>query len=309
MGGNQNIRITIMGGGAIGKLAAAKFIQAGMDATLLVRRVEQAQQLNEKGLVLIRTDGERIVFRVKAAVDMHANNPDVVILTVKSFDTEPAAKQVASLARTPFVLSMQNGLGNGDTLSRILGDQFVLLGLTTYGATSVSDCEVAERGEGELVLGGFRKTNPITHKLSAIFTEAGWNVRIGYDMQKEVWKKALVNIGINPITAIYRVTNGEIAKRGELKEIAVAAVKEAGNVAVALGVLTPQEAEEGIERMVQVAADTADNRSSMLQDVEKGRRTEIDSLNGAIVRLGEEMSVDTPVNRQIVEKMRVFRML
>lgn len=296
-------RIVVMGAGAIGKLVTAGLLRAGCEVRLLARRPEQARSLRDNGLVVIRPDGEEIVLPVAATTDMPADCVDLVILAVKSFDTEQAARQIARMPGTPAVLSLQNGLGNGEALAAALGAERVLLGLATYGATSLSDHKVAARGEGEFVLGGYGGNHPAAGKLSALFAEAGWKVRIGEDMRKEVWKKALVNIGINPVTAIYRVTNGEILERPELRETAVAAVKEAGRVAQALGVLGEAEAAEGVGRMLQVCEQTAANRSSMLQDVEKGRRTEIDSLNGAVVRLGQELSVETPVNRELARRV------
>ncbi|WP_275539559.1 ketopantoate reductase family protein, partial [Effusibacillus lacus] len=160
------------------------------------------------------------------------------------------------------------------------------------------------RGAGELVLGGYRGDHPLTGALSDIFSRAGWNVRIGTDMKKEVWKKALINIGINAVTAINRVANGDILANADLRETAVAAVREAGLVATALGSLSPEEVDAGVERMLEVCRATSANRSSMLQDVENHRQTEIDALNGAIVRWGEELSIATPVNLELVQRVK-----
>ncbi|WP_018132733.1 ketopantoate reductase family protein [Effusibacillus pohliae] len=304
MDGAEPIRIGVLGAGAVGKLTAAALVSSGMSVRLLVRRQEQAASLRQNGLVLVNSDGKRLRFPVAVSADPVAEAVDLVMVTVKSIDTEQAARQVAAMPGTPCVLSLQNGLGNGETLAALLGPERVLLGVSTYGATAQSDYEVAARGSGELVVGGYLGCHPLADKLAAIFSKAGWNVRVSSDMQREVWKKALVNIGINPVTAIHRVPNGAILERPDLRQIAVAAVWEAGQVAQGLGVLSADEAAAGVERMLLVCRATAANRSSMLQDVEKGRRTEIGSLNGAVVRMADELSVATPVNRELVNRIR-----
>jgi 2-dehydropantoate 2-reductase len=207
----------------------------------------------------------------------------------------------------PKVLSLQNGLGNGELLAESLPADRIFTGVTTYGATSLSDCEVAARGEGELVVGGwFGDQQLYSNELAKLFAEAGWKVRIGQNMRQEVWKKALVNIGINPVTAIYRVTNGEILQRKELQELASAAVKEAEEAAFAAGILSIENVGHAVSRMLAVCSQTATNHSSMLQDIEKGRRTEIDALNGSIVQLGEACAVNTPVNRELVRQIKTL---
>lgn len=302
-------RITVMGAGAMGKLVAVGLVRAGRDVTLLTRRPEQAHLLQENGIHVIEADGTQNLIFLPATADASQLTSDLVILTVKSFDTESAARQIANLNGTPFVLSLQNGLGNAETLASVLNTERILLGVSTYGATSLSDTEVAIRGQGEWVIGGLGKDHPFAEQVTAIFSEAGWNVRVSGDMQKEVWLKALVNIGINPLTAIHGVVNGEIRKRQELRSLAAEAVKEAGVVSQRLGILTSREVEQSIERMLEICGLTAANRSSMLQDIERHRRTEIDSLNGAIVRFGESLGIKTPVNRMLTQQIRQLQHL
>lgn len=297
-------RITVMGAGAVGKMVGAGLAQSGQSVTLLVRRQEQASALLEKGIHAIALDGSRTVVPVFATDDASQLTSDLVILTVKSFDTRTAAKQIAGMKGCPAVLSLQNGLGNGEQLAAVLPMERIWLGIGTYGATSLSDYEVAIRGEGEWIIGASGDNGRAAEQVGAIFANAGWKIRLSTEIQQEVWKKALVNIGINPLTAIHRVTNGEIATRQELREQAGAAVEEAGQIAVRLGVLSPVDVKQSIDRMLEVCRLTAGNLSSMLQDIERGGRTEIDSLNGMIVRYGESLGADTPINRELTWQIR-----
>ncbi|BCJ86087.1 ketopantoate reductase family protein [Effusibacillus dendaii] len=302
MNEKPDLKIAVIGAGAIGKLVAARLAAAGFSIQMLVRRREQANLLNEKGVTLQQMNGRRMTVPVQATTEATDLAADLVILTVKSFDTAVGASQIADMAGIPYVLSLQNGLGNGEALASVLGAERVLLGITTYGATSLSDGEVAARGEGELVIGEYQSNSAIKQTISdltqadSIFSQAGWNVRRAADMRKEIWLKALINIGINPLTAIHRTVNGEIAARPDLRKMALAAVWEAGRIAVANGILAMEDVQAAADRMLQVCQQTAANRSSMLQDIENGRPTEIDSLNGQIVQMGKELQIETPVN-------------
>ncbi len=297
-------RITVMGAGAIGKLVAAGLAQSGQAVSLLVRREQQAAALQENGIHVMAANGSRTVVPILATAEGSQLTSDLVILTVKSFDTLTSAKQIAEMNGVPFVLSLQNGLGNDEQLTAVLPNERILLGIGTYGATSLSDYEVAMRGQGEWIIGGRGGNRRVAEQVRAIFANARWKIRLSAAMQQEIWKKALINIGINPLTAIHRVVNGEIARRQELREQAGAAVDEAGQIAVRMGILSPLEAAQSIDRMLEICRLTAGNRSSMLQDIERGRRTEIDSLNGAIVRFGESLGADTPINRQLTWQIK-----
>lgn len=298
-------RVCVWGAGAIGKLVAASLQMAGIDVTVKVRRAEQAARLREHGIVLYSQTSDPISVPIRVTDRVDDLDAGLIILTVKSFDTQQAAGQIAGMKSLPIVLSLQNGLGNDELLADVLAGERIFTAMTTYGATSLSDFAVAARGEGELVLGSyFGNGLENANQLKAIFSEAGWNVRIGQNMLQEVWKKAFINIGINPVTAIHRVTNGEIIKVKELQELASAAVAEAEVAACAAGILTAGDIGNGTARMLQVCRQTAANRSSMLQDIEKGRKTEIDALNGRIVQLGEACAIDTPVNRELVRQIK-----
>ncbi|GAF76047.1 unnamed protein product, partial [marine sediment metagenome] len=131
---------------------------------------------------------------------------------------------------------------------------------------------------------------------------AGIHTEISSNIMRALWSKVLVNVGINPLTALTGLRNGELLDHPEIRQVMKRAVEEAMMVAQSLGI--EMEFDNPVEKVYEVAEATAANRSSMLQDVERGRKTEIDALNGAIVELGRRIGVDTPVNETLVAAVK-----
>jgi 2-dehydropantoate 2-reductase len=192
------------------------------------------------------------------------------------------------------VLSLQNGLGNVEELARKLGADSIIAGTTTEGAMTIGPGEVVHTGRGMTWVGEMNgKVSGRCLAIERAFRKAGFSTIISNNIKGVLWAKAIVNSAINPISAIAHVRNGDVRRIPELRGIASKAVDEGRAVARASGILVKPSPKSLLAR---VLAQTPRNKSSMLQDIEAGRKTEIRQLNGSISRLGSLVGVSTPFN-------------
>ncbi|SIR57980.1 ketopantoate reductase [Haladaptatus litoreus] len=283
--------IVVFGAGSLGSLVGG--LLAREHKVTLVGRDPHATEVRESGL---RVGGE-FDFRVhpNATSDGNELRADCAIVTVKAFQTEAAAEQLAT-GEFDAVLSLQNGMGNEEILAEHL-DSPILAGTASYGAVLTDPGTVECTGIGEIVLGARKGGgSEAARRLGTAFTSAGIETEIAADMPRRLWEKLAVNAGINPTTALSRVENGAVLS-GEANEIAATAARETARVARADGVeLTDEDAVSAVET---VADATVSNVSSMRQDVESERKTEIDAINGYVVARGGKHGIETPVNRTL----------
>jgi len=272
--------VVVFGAGSLGSLLGG-LLTTEHDVTLVGR---------EPHVDAVRADGLRLTGLVEetvhptAVTELTAQRPDLVVVAVKTYDTPEAAAAIANVDAGA-VLSLQNGMGNEAVLADLVAAP-VLAGTTNYGARLVEPGVVECTGVGDVTLGprpcGDAEEARIDLAESAgeAFRDAGVETRVEADMAPRLWEKLAVNAGINPVTALARVENGALLD-GPAGEVAERAAVEVAGVARTQGVdLTDAAAREAVRR---VAEATAANRSSMLQDVEAGRRTEIDAILGYAV--------------------------
>jgi 2-dehydropantoate 2-reductase len=223
------------------------------------------------------------------------------LVLVKAWQTARAAAQLREcLSDDGVAVSLQNGLGNREMLIRFLGKSRVGLGVTTLGATLLGSGRAGYGGDGSISL----EAHPHLGALERSLNGAGFRVDIVPDARALVWGKLVVNTAINPLTAILGVKNGVLLERPSARTLMAGLALETAAVAQALGVELPFT--DTVSTVETVAQRTALNQSSMLQDVRRGARTEIDAICGAVTRAGERAGVPTPLNRvmtQIVEAL------
>lgn len=287
------MRVVVMGAGAMGSWMGALLSRAGDDVTLVGRR-DHVAVVNAQGLhVTGRTELTARPKAVERAAD--APTPDLLLLTVKAYDTAAALEDAAPLLgeRTQ-VVSMQNGLGNVETIAEVVDDRRVFAAVTTHGVTYVEPGHVHHAGVGYFRVGSPFNEHAQAERLAAAFARTGLEVERSPRILGEVWAKVVVNAGINPLTAITGLRNGALLEVPALRELMQRVVEEAVDVARADGAPLPDE--DLLLRTRRVAELTAQNKSSMLQDVERGRPTEIDAICGEIVQRGLRHGVDAPVN-------------
>jgi len=298
------MKILVFGAGALGSLVGA-LLSDKNDVTLLCRKAH-AEAIRKKGLKVTGLESFTARPAVVTDIGMVKGKPELIILTVKSYDTASAGRMIIRKYPEDIpVLSLQNGLGNLDELSKLMGKGRVIGGLTSHGVTFKGSGWVHHAGTGDTVLGELAgKKSAMVDEISKMFCAAGFKNRVTDNIAGEVWAKVIVNAGINPLTAIASLENGYLLKCKELETIMELACEEGIAVAKASGARLPDA--DLVEKTKNVARLTAKNKSSMLQDILKGKRTEIDSISGAIARLGKQHNVKTPVNATLAAIVRAF---
>lgn len=282
------MHVVVFGAGSLGSLVGG--LLARTHEVTLVGRGEHVRAVRADRL---RVTGEYdLTVHPGARTDPPAS-ADLVLVTVKTFDTAGAADALADMDEAGAVLSLQNGMGNEETLAAALPWP-VLAGTTDFGAERTAPGVVRCNGVGEVVLGPPEGgESAAAARAGEAFREAGLDTTVAGDMPRRLWTKLAVNAGINPVTALARVDNGAVLAE-PLAGTARAAARETAEVAAAAGIdLDPGEA---VAAMEGVARDTAENISSMRQDVEAGRRTEVDAINGYVLGQAEQ---PVPVNRTL----------
>lgn len=274
--------------------------QSGQEVLLYNPRLkEHIEKIKAEGLLIEQNSSSKRI-AVKATCDISdVEEAELVGIFVKAYDTEEAVREALPIiGAETFVLSVQNGLGNLDMIARYVEKKRLLGGVTAQGATLLGPGRIKWAGRGPTRLGALEPsptTDAALIKIIEMLNKAGIETVLETNIERAVWEKLLINAGINALTAIFGVKNGTLISNKSLNEIMHAAVGEAVIVAQKLGFsFTP---EDTIKRTEDVCRRTAENLSSMLQDVQRGKQTEIDYINGAIVKEAERLGIPTPLNR------------
>ncbi|TYT63786.1 ketopantoate reductase family protein [Natrialba swarupiae] len=288
----------VFGAGSLGSLIGG--ILARSHDVTLVAREDHVRTVRESGL---RVTGElETTVWPSATTDGRDLEAELAVITVKAADTTSAAETLAT-GSFDAVLSLQNGMGNEETLVDRL-EAPVLAGTATYGAVLRESGVVACTGLGDVVLGPRDGgSSELAERVGEAFAAAGLETTVADDMPRRLWEKLAVNAGINPVTALSDVANGAVLE-GPASDLASAATRETARVARACDVSISSR--EAITAMERVAADTAANTSSMRQDVRAGRRTEIDAINGYVVERANELGLEAPTNRTVTSLIRTW---
>ena len=287
------MRVVVLGAGAMGSWAGALLCKAGHDVTLVARQ-DHAAVVAARGLAVSgKTDLHVHPRTVTRAAD--APVPDLLILSVKAYDTQAALQEARPLlGQRTSVLSLQNGLGNLERIADAADERRTFAAVTTHGVTFVEPGHVRHAGLGYFRVGSPYNEHARARDLAEAFRAAGLDAEFHDRILGEVWAKVVVNASINPLTAITGLPNGALLEVPALRELMQRTAEEAVDVAHAEGAPLPEE--DLLLRARRVAELTATNKSSMLQDVERGRRTEIDAICGEVVERGLRHGIDTPVN-------------
>lgn len=299
------MRILICGAGAMGCLFGGYLSRAGHEVWLLSHWKEQMARIRAQGLLLHSFGGQRwrVPMRVVSYEEPLPENVKVAFICVKSYATGTAAeKAIKRLAPDGVAITLQNGLGNREQLAQVVGASRALLGVTSNGATLLGVGEVRHAGIGLTHLAAEPNRAAAT-RIAEMLTDAGFSCQVDEEIDAVVWGKLLINVGINALTAILRVPNGALADYESSRQLLRAAVEEGAAIARAKGISI---VEDPVERTLAVARATATNRSSMLSDIQRGARTEIEVINGAIVREGAALGLPTPVNEILTRLVRAL---
>jgi 2-dehydropantoate 2-reductase len=295
----------IVGPGAMGCLFAASLKRAGFKVTLLDYHQERAAEINARG-VRVEGIGGEYVAQVPTVVGEGPPDTDLVLVCVKSPKTMEAARGIEPwIPGGAKVMSLQNGLGNLEILAGIFGEDRVMGGVTAEGATLLGPGHVRHAGQGDTEIGPAGDPRGVVERTVSAFNRAGFRTKSTDRVTELIWGKLIINVGINALTAITGLKNGLIPEIEGTRLIMEDAVREAVAVAKAKGVRLPYP--EPLERVKEVCRLTAANIASMLQDVLGRRMTEIDFINGAIVREGKTLNIPTPVNHTLTALVRAIQ--
>lgn len=300
------MRVLVLGAGALGSLIGARLHSAGTPVALVSRNTEHIRAVQDKGLHLRELDGGTHTLNLPALSNPSDLpwTPDLVLVLVKSRDTRGAVRSALPFCsgKTLF-LTLQNGVGNVRAIQELAGSDRVLAGTTAQGATFLGPGEIQHGGDGPSHVGRpGAAADEETRRTAALLNRAGLACEVSEDIDRLIWKKLLVNVGINAITALARVRNGWIAADPSARELACRAVREAREVASSAGFDFPEAVEQEI---LDVAHRTQSNRSSMYQDVDTGKPTEIEAINGAVEELARHYGLEVPVNWTLTRLIRL----
>jgi len=298
------MRIAVVGSGAMGSLFGAFLAESGNDVTLIDVWRAHIDAINKHGLKVFGVSGERVV-KIKATTShSEVGLVDLIILFVKSYDTERAIKDsLPMIGDKTIVLTCQNGVGNAEKIGEVIGLEHVICGSTLQGATLIRPGEIFHAGKGITYIGELDGSiSERIKKVETIFNDAGIQTKISKNICGMIWSKVLLNAGINPFGALTRLKNGELLEVPGMLELMIQAINEGKEVASALGIKL--EIEDPVRALTDLCKATAKNKNSMLQDIERGRRTEIDVINGAIVEYGKKVGIKTPVNELLTTLIR-----
>lgn len=286
-------RVAVIGPGAMGCLFAAKLARSGVRVHLVDHNTQRAESLSKTGIQVEEPDGTLITERVTATI-LPPQGMDLVLVMTKAHST-------AALKLPPDapILTLQNGLGNVDTLCAMAGSARVLAGTSSEAATLLGPGRVRHAARGRSVFGSW--TSCPTEVAYKLLRDAGFGVDLTDTPGQMIWEKAVMNAGINPLTALLDVPNGRLLEIPDARRLMRDLVTEATKVAATEGYRFSHSLVEAAEDLCR---QTRDNISSMLQDVRNRKKTEIGAISGEILRRAELAALSVPRTRVVYQLVR-----
>jgi 2-dehydropantoate 2-reductase len=302
------MKIAVIGAGAMGCLFGARLAEAGHEVCVYERAPAIVAAINRHGLVIEAAGESRTVRLNVAAEPGTASATDLVLAFVKAYQTADAAPLAAQLAGAGgLVVTLQNGMGNAELLAACLAPARIIAGSTAHGATVLGPGHIRHAGSGATTIGMWSCEDSDRARadgVARVFTAAGVETRAVTDVRPVLWEKLLVNAGINAITALTGIRNGGLLELDASRRLSAAAVAEGAAVARMAGITVREDI---VAHVLQVAAATAGNRSSMGQDVDQRRPTEIAAINGFIVREAARLGLPAPVNETLTALIEILQ--
>ncbi|MBA4393659.1 MAG: 2-dehydropantoate 2-reductase [Desulfobacca sp.] len=305
------MKIGVVGPGAMGCLLAGRLARSGNEVILLDHLPERVEIINREGLFIEGMEGS---FQVRVLTTLNPQDlstAGLIVNCVKAYDTRTVAQILKTLDPGPLFLTLQNGEGNVEIMGEYLAQEKILAGITSHGATDLGPGLVRHAGQGDTFIGyGFpsgesdHSKDPQLCQVKELLTRAGFVTQLVPKIENLIWSKLLINVGINALTALTRLPNGKLLAFPGTEQILEEAVQE--------GILVGKK--KGIEfiypdltaQVKKVCRLTGSNVSSMLQDVLKKKRTEIDFINGVIMREGGLSRIPVPVNTLLTRLIKTI---
>jgi len=299
------MKTVIIGAGAMGSLFGGLLSRSGEEVWLVDIWKDHIDALRSRGLSL-EEKGEAHTVQVNATTDVTSpGKADLVIIFVKAYHTEKAVSDALALQKEDTVfLTLQNGLGNEEAICRKVDRKKVILGVTSHGATLLGPGHIRHAGWGKTYLGELdgKVTDRVT-QITQRFQNARIETEVSSHIHDLVWEKLLVNVGLNALAALTGLKNGQVLDDPETLRLLEALVSEAVAVARKKGIRVK---DNPVDRVKAVLEATRENRCSMGQDFDYKRRTEVDAINGAVVREAGRLGISVPYNQMITDLVKVI---
>jgi 2-dehydropantoate 2-reductase len=299
------MKTVIIGGGAMGSLFGGLLALSGENVWLVDLGKEKIESIKQKGL-MIEEHGKTLNVPVNAVTDVTSvGKAELVIYFVKTYQIEKAVSDSLGLQKEDTIfLTLQNGLGNEQVICKAVDQKKVILGVTGQGATLLGPGHIRHAGWGKTFIGELdhRITDRALH-IAQMFSRAGIETEASSKIHDLVWDKLLANVGINGLTALTGLKNGQLLDYPETLRMIEVLVFEAAKVARRKGVRIEGDPVEKVKMIIEA---TRENRSSMGQDFDHKRRTEIDAINGAVVREAQRLGISVPCNQMITDLIKVI---
>jgi 2-dehydropantoate 2-reductase len=299
------MKTVMMGAGAMGSLFGGLLTRLGEEVWLVGNRKEQINTICSVGLTF-EEKGKLQTIPMDATSDVTSvGKADLVVFFVKTYDTERAVSDALVLEKEDTIfLTLQNGLGNEEVICKKIDRKKVMLGVTGHGATLLRPGHIRHAGWGKTFIGELdHRITDRAIRIAQMFCKAGIETEVSPNIHDQVWGKLLVNAGINALTALTGFKNGQLLDYPETARLMEKIVFEAAEVARRKGVHIE---EDPIERVRKAAEATRENRSSMGQDFDHRRKTEIDAINGAVVREAQPLGTPVPFNQAVTDLVKAI---
>jgi 2-dehydropantoate 2-reductase len=299
------MKIVIMGTGAMGSLFGGLLTLKGEEVWLVGISQQQIDTLRTIGLTF-EEKGKSQIIPIHATSEVTSvGKADLVIFFVKTYDTEKAVSEALIFEKEDTIfLTLQNGLGNEEVICRNTDWKKVMLGVTSQGSTLIGPGHIRHAGWGKTFIGELN--HQITDRavrIAQMFCGAGIETEVSSNIHDQIWGKLLANVGINALTALTGFKNGQLLDYPETMRLMERLVLEAVEVAQRKGVRIDKNP---IDKVRKAAEATRENRSSMGQDLDHRRKTEIDTINGAIVREAQHLGIPVPFNQAITDLVKAI---
>lgn len=294
------MKIVIVGAGAMGCLFAALLSKSKEEIWLLDKDAARANHIQEEGIKLEGVSGSWTAKVNATHLAEKIGSAELVIICVKSYNTKEAVLKAKPLITSEtMVLTLQNGMGNIEIIAEVAGQEKAIGAVTSHGATLLGPGHIRHAGAGETIIGRLDGKIPVQlRQIREVFNKSGIDTRISRDIKGLIWSKLIINVGINALTAITHLNNGKLVEFEGTRRILREAVTEAVKVAKKKRIKLIYD--DPFAKVEAVCEATAANVCSMLQDVLKQKRTEVDFINAVIVREGQSLGIPTPVNSVLV---------
>ncbi|HCX61729.1 MAG TPA: 2-dehydropantoate 2-reductase [Clostridiales bacterium] len=301
------MKTLILGAGAMGCLYGGLLKERGNDVILVDVSKPQVDEINKNGLALETAEGKRNI-KIKAKFSQEVNEqPDLIILFTKTIHSKSALSSLkAIIGPETMVLSLQNGLGNDEVIKEFVRTDRIIIGTTNFPSDLLKPGNVRSLGKGATKI--MSCNGEVTEKLKQVevmLSDAGFNCIITEDVFVSIWEKVAFNAACNALTAASRLKLGDVGKTDEGKELARSIAKEVVSVANAKNIHA--NAENVIKLIELDFVEHAEHMPSMMQDVLGNRTTEIDFINGAVVREAEKLGISVPVTNVLYKLVSMIQ--